>query len=344
MKISTGRLRAWAAPAKALVWSGMALCGALTLVAAPLTATAQAQGYPARAVKIVVPFTAGQGSDILARAMGEKLSKMWNQSVVVENRAGANGAIALEAVGKSAPDGLTLLLSSNSPLVINPNLYKKLSYNVERDLKPVIMIATTDVMFVTNLQLPVTNLRELVAHLKSNPGKYSYGSPGTGSTSHLTMEIFKKVAGVDLVHVPYKGSAPALTDLIGGSIQLMADALPSAMPHVRSGRVRAISLTGTKRSGIVTELATAADAGITELPAGGWYGILAPAGTDNAIVNKLYEDFNTVLNMPDIQARLRDQGLESRDIMNPARFANFMKIETAYWGRMTRNIGLYQSE
>ena len=306
--------------------------------------SALAQAWPAKPVRIVVPFTVGQGSDILARAMGEKVAKIWNQSVIVENRAGANGAIALDAVAKSPADGLSVLLTSNSPLVINPNMYKKLSYNVERDFKPVIFLAFADVMLVANLQFPATNLREVVAHLKANPKKYSFGWPGTGSTSHLTMEIFKKVAGVDLVHAPYKGSAPALTDLIGGSIQLMFDAIPSAMPHVKSGRIRAIAMAGTKRSSLAGDIPAAGEAGITDLPSGGWYGVLLPAGTDNAIANKLYEDLHAVVSMPDIAQRAAEQGLDTRETMNPARFAEFIRRETAYWEKMTRSLGIYQAE
>ncbi len=321
------------------------LCARLlaVLVAGALS-TAQAQSYPARPVRLIVPFTVGQGSDILARAMAEKLTKMWNQTVIVENRAGANGAIALETVAKSAADGLTLLFTSNSPLVINPNLYKKLPYNVERDFKPVIMLATADILFVTNLQFPATTLSEVVAHLRANPHKYSYGSPGTGSTSNLAMEVFKKVMGVDLVHVPYKGSAPAMTDLIGGSIQIMLDAIPSAMPHVKSGRIRAIAMGGSKRSALAPGIPAAAESGVNDVPAGGWYGVLVPTGTDPAIITKLYEDLRTVITMPDISQRAQDQGMDSRETFNPARFTEFLKSETAYWEKMTHSLGMYQAE
>lgn len=300
--------------------------------------------FPSRPVRLIIPFAAGQGSDLLARALSDRLSKAWGQPVVVENRPGGNGAIALQEVGKSAPDGHTLLLTSNSPVVINPNLYKKLPYDVARDFKPITMMALTDMVLVVHPGFAGRTWKEVAATIKANPKRFSYASPGTGSTSNLCMEIFKQEIGGDVVHVPYKGSAPAMVDLMSGNLQLMIDALPSALPHIRSGRVRAIGLTGTKPSSLAPEIPTSADSGLKHLPSGAWYGILAQGGTSDATVNAIHAQLRDILAQPDMQQRIRDQGLENTATIPPAQFAEFIVRDTRYWEQSTRRLGIFHSE
>jgi len=318
------------------------LCLAAGLAVHPVHAD---QAFPNKRVRVIVPFPPGQGSDILARAIGDKLAQKWGQPVVVENRAGANGAIALQDVARAEGDGHTLLVTSNSPVVINPSLYKHLPYDVKRDFQPIALLAGTDMLMVVNAQFPAATLAEVIAQLKANPGKFSYGSPGTGSTSNLSMEVFKKLAGVDVVHVPYKGSAPALTDLIGGSIKLMIDALPSAMPQVKSGRVRAIAITSSDTpSTIMPDVPLASRSGLTGLPGRAWYGMLAPKSTPPAAAARIVADVQAVLRMPEIVAKLPQLGLEAVEPMTPEEFGRFLDKETAYWVDATRRTGMYQIE
>ena len=312
---------------------------------AGLPAEGADRAFPDKRVRVIVPFPPGQGSDVLARAIGDKLGQKWGQPVVVENRAGANGAIALQEVARATGDGHTLLVTSNSPVVINPSLYKQLPYDVGLDFRPVTLLAATDMLMVVNAQFPATTLPEVITHLKAHPGEYSYGSPGTGSTSHLSMEIFKQLAGVDVVHAPYKGSAPALTDLIGGSIKLMIDAMPSALPQVKAGRVRAIAITSNDEpSTIMPEVPLASAAGLKGLPGRAWYGMLAPKATPTDIIDKIAADVESVLRSPEIAAKLPQLGLEPVKPMTPAEFGRFLDKEMAYWVDATRRTGMYQVE
>ena len=324
-----------------LIWVMSCMTAALCLMA---PAHAQTLKYPSKPVRVLVPFAPGQGSDTLARVVGERLSALWGQPVLVENRSGANGSLAAQEVARSPADGHTLLLTSNSPVVINPNIYRKLGYNVARDLKAVTLLATTDLALAVTPALPAKNANELIAYLRANPGKLSYGSPGVGSTSHLSMEAFKQAAGVDLVHVPYKGSSPAMTDLMGGNIQLMMDALPSTLQNMKAGRIRVLAVLGSRPSSFAPEIPTLASTGITGLPAGGWYGVFTPAGVDAAIVTKLFEDLKQVMAQPEVEARLRSLYLEPVTPITPARFNEFIQQETAGWEKTTRALGLYQTE
>lgn len=330
---------------KPLLSALLALAAALPAALTGASAHASSAPYPTKPVRIVIPFAPGQGSDILARAIGERLTKAWGQPVVVENRAGANGAIALQDVARSAPDGYTILLTSNSPIVINPSLYKKLPYDVGRDFVPVALLAATDMVMVVTDKFPARNLQEVITELKAHPDKYSYGSPGTGSTSHLSMEVFKRTAGVKITHVPYKGSAPAFTDLIGGSTQLMIDAMPSSLPQVKGGRVRAIAITSSDvPSTIAPDIPTASSAGVAGLPERPWYGVFAPRATDPDIVAKIRTDLLAAMKSPEIHGRMAELGLEAVPPLGAAEFADFLKEHTDYWNQATRKIGMYQTE
>jgi tripartite-type tricarboxylate transporter receptor subunit TctC len=301
--------------------------------------------YPARPVKVLVPFAPGQGSDVLARALSDKLSRLWEQPVIVENRSGANGTLAAQELARSSPDGHTLLLTSNSPIVINPNLYRKLPYSVENDFKSVALLATTELALVVTPSLPVRTVGELLAYARANPGKLSYGSPGAGSTSHLLMEAFKHEFELSMVHAPYKGSAPAMTDLMTGTIQLMMDGLPSSLPHVKSGRIRPLAVSGKTESQYMPGVPTLAASGVRTLPtAGGWYGLFVPTAVDAAVVQKLNADFASVMAQPDLLMRLKSLFLEGVPAMSPQQFSQFVRSDTAQWEAATRALGLYRTE
>jgi tripartite-type tricarboxylate transporter receptor subunit TctC len=315
----------------AAVWSG-----ALALPAAAST-------FPQKPVRLVTPFAPGQGSDILARVLGERLTRKWGQSVYVENRSGANGSLALREASRNGDGGHTLLITSNSPVVINPSLYKDLSYDVGRDLKPLLLLSTTDVALFATSGLPARNLDELIALLKKEPGKYSYGSIGTGSTSHLAMETFKRAAGVDLVHVPYRGSSLAMTDLIAGNVQLMFDGLPSSLPHAKAGRIRALAVSGPRDSRFLPGVPGLGRAGLAGTPPGGWYGALASSSIDDALAARLNADLRAVLQEPGIAEKLTELAMDPVEPMSNAQFAAFIDKEQRYWKDVTQSLGIYQS-
>lgn len=321
------------------------LCSAGAVALAGLAGTAaRADTYPQRTVRFVIPFTPGQGSDVIGRVMSERIAPVWRQTVLVDNRPGANGALAVSEVTRSAPDGHTVLVTSNSPIVINPNLYKRLAYNPAADLKAVTLAGMVELAIVVHPQVPARTLPELVALLKANPNKYSFGSPGVGSTSHMTMELLMRLTGAQLTHVPYKGSGPAMTDLMGGQIQLMADALPSAMANIQAGRIRAVATTGLRSSSVLPDIPTAISQGVNGLPVGGWYGFFVPVATPTAVVDKLDADLRQVIYAPEFQARMRALGIAAVPPGTPAEFAEFVRQDTAFWERTTRQLNLYQTE
>jgi tripartite-type tricarboxylate transporter receptor subunit TctC len=324
--------RAWLRSAGAVALAGLA------------GTAARADTYPHRTVRFVSPFTPGQGSDVIGRVMSERIAPVWRQTVLVDNRPGANGALAVSEVTRSTPDGHTVLVTSNSPIVINPNLYKKLAYNPAADLKAVTLAGMVELAIVVHPQVPARTLPELVALLKANPNKYSFGSPGVGSTSHMTMELLMRLTGAQLTHVPYKGSGPAMTDLMGGQIQLMADALPSAMANIQGGRIRAVATTGVRSSSVLPDIPTAISQGVNGLPVGGWYGFFVPVATPTAVVDKLDADLRQVIYAPEFQARMRALGIAAVPPGTPAEFAEFVRQDTAFWERTTRQLNLYQTE
>jgi tripartite-type tricarboxylate transporter receptor subunit TctC len=324
--------RAWLRSAGAVALAGLA------------GTAARADTYPHRTVRFVIPFTPGQGSDVIGRVMSERIAPVWRQTVLVDNRPGANGALAVSEVTRSTPDGHTVLVTSNSPIVINPNLYKKLAYNPAADLKAVTLAGMVELAIVVHPQVPARTLPELVALLKANPNKYSFGSPGVGSTSHMTMELLMRLTGAQLTHVPYKGSGPAMTDLMGGQIQLMADALPSAMANIQAGRIRAVATTGLRSSSVLPDIPTAISQGVNGLPVGGWYGFFVPVATPTAVVDKLDADLRQVIYAPEFQARMRALGIAAVPPGTPAEFAEFVRQDTAFWERTTRQLNLYQTE
>jgi len=296
------------------------------------------QGFPAKPVRFVVGFTPGGPSDILARALGQKLAERWSQQVVVDNRPGAGGNLAAEAVAKSAPDGYTWLLGNNSILATNQSLYRSLSYDPVRDFAPVALVAIQPNILVVHPSLPVSSVAELIRFSKANPGKLNYASSGSGAAAHLAGELFKAMAGVDLVHVPYRGAQPALTDVMAGQVQMMFATSASVIPYVKAGRLRALAVTTAQRSATVPELPTVAEAGVPGFEATTWHGVVVPAGTAAAVIIRLNEEINLVLNEKDLKDRLTALGAEVAT-GTPKQFADYIARETPKWAKVVKDSG-----
>ena len=269
-----------------------------------------AQTYPNKPIRIVVPYAPGGTTSILTRAVGQKLTDAWGQSIIVDNRGGAAGGIGTEAVARAAPDGYTLLLGTVGTFGINSAVYTKLSYDPVKDFAPVGMLATSANMLLVHPSVPVTSVKELIALAKSKPNSLNYGSSGSGSTSHLSGEMFKSMAGINMTHVPYKGGAPMMADLLGGQLEVMFDQVPAVLPHVKSGRARALAVTTAQRSAAAPDVPTMAEAGVPGYEMAVWYGLLAPAATPRDIVAKLNAELAKVLNQPDFKQQMLAQGAE----------------------------------
>jgi len=298
-----------------------------------------AQQYPAKPIRLLVPSTPGGSVDTLARSIGPKLSERWGQQVVVENRAGAGGAIAAEATAKSPPDGYTLMLGTIASLAANLSLQKKLSYDPVRDFAPVTLVATQNLMLLIHPSVPAKSVKELVRFAKSQPGKLTFGSAGNGTGSHLSGELFKQLAGVDIVHIPYKGVAPGLVDLIAGQISINIPSILSALPHAQSGRARALAVTGSTRTRAAPELPTMQQAGIKGYESMTWYGIVAPIGTPPEVVNKLSAEVAAILRQPDTHERLSKEGADPVG-SSPQEFSRFIQSEIEKWRKVIRAAGI----
>jgi tripartite-type tricarboxylate transporter receptor subunit TctC len=273
-----------------------------------MAGAALAQAFPAKPVRLIVPYPPGGGTDIIGRSLAQFMSESMGQPVIVDNRPGANGAVGTDLVAKSPPDGYTMGLAGSSTHVLNPLLYK-LSYDPVKDFAPLGVVATTNFVILVNPQSPHTTLRDLLAWLKANPGKASYASFGNASAGHLAAEVFRSMAGVDMVHVPYKGSAPGQADLMAGQVELMFSDM-SGMPHVKSGKLRALAMTGAKRSISFPEIPTVAEAGVPGYDVSGWFAVYAPAGTPKPIVDRLNRELGKALAVPDVRNRLIGLALE----------------------------------
>lgn len=314
---------------KRRTWCALALISAFTAV--------QAQGFPERPISIVVPFPPGGTTDILARQIAEKMTRDLKTTVIVENRPGAGGNTGAELVARAKPDGYTVLLSAAGPLSINQHLYSKLNYNPIRDFAPVSLIASVPIMLVTHPQRPFQTVAELIAYAKANPGKLSYASQGNGTTSHLTMELLKTHAGIDLVHVPYRGSSPATNDLVGGQIDLMFDNSPSTLPFVQSKRMRALGVASANRVKGMESLPTIAET-VSGFESTAWFGVVAPAGTPEAVVNTLNRSINAALAQADLKERMAVSGV---DLLggSPSEMTRFMAMESKKWAEVVKLSG-----
>jgi tripartite-type tricarboxylate transporter receptor subunit TctC len=300
---------------------------------------ALAQTWPNRPVRLLVPFAAGAGiNDIMARLVGQYLGAGLGQPVVIENRAGAGGIAGTEAAAKAAPDGYTLLMT-NVSLVTSAYLYSKLSYDPQKDFVPVTLVATSPLILVVHPSVAARSLQELVALAKANPGRLNFGSGGVGSTPHLSAELFKSAAGIDAVHVPYKGGAPALNDLIGGQLSFMIENMPGTMPFVKQGKLRALAITSAQRSPLEPALPTMAESGVPGYEVVGWQGVFAPAGTPPEIVARLQGEVGKVLRLAEVRERLAALGAEPVG-STPEEFGAFFRTEMARWGRIIREKGI----
>ncbi len=314
---------------------------ALLVPLCALTAwSAHAQStWPAREVKIIIGFSAGGTTDIITRTLAPELTKLWGQPIVIENRTGAGGNIGAEMVAKSKPDGYTLFMGSVGPLAVNASLYKSMPFDNLKDLAPVSFVADVPNMLVYNPKaMPATSFKEFIALLKANPGKYFYGSTGSGTTSHLSGELLRAQAGVDITHVPYKG-AVALNDVLAGeSVHFMFATIPSAIQHVRAGKLRAVAVTSLRRSGGIPDVPTVSESGYPGFDASSWFGLVGPAGLPHEIALKISADIARVLKQPEMRERFISQGADPVG-STPEEFGNHMKNETAKWARLVKSSG-----
>jgi tripartite-type tricarboxylate transporter receptor subunit TctC len=307
----------------------------MVLLSAPM---AYAQGYPNKPIRLIVPYAPGGATDIIGRAAAAEISKTIGQQVVIENRPGAGGNLGAEMVARAAPDGYTMVVSPSSLHGITPFLYSKLNYDPNKDLAPVIVLGAFANVLVVNPGVKANSVSELIAMIKSQPGKVSYASSGSGSTIHLSGEMFKHMLKLDIEHIPYKGSAPALTDLMGGQVQLMFDNIPSAIPHIRSGKLRALATTGSKRSASLPDLPTMIEAGLPGYESTAWFGLAFPAGTPKEIVAKMNAEGVKATKSPDFIKRMNDLGY---DIVggSPDLMSSMIQDELKRWGPVVKASG-----
>ncbi|MDS1139173.1 tripartite tricarboxylate transporter substrate binding protein [Pusillimonas sp. SM2304] len=307
----------------ALLCSAAAVCGA--------TAAVAGENYPAQPIKLIVPFPPGGPTDALARRLGEKLAQPLGQTVIVENKAGAGGNIGSEFVANAKPDGYTILFGTSGPLAINISLYKKLGYDPRRSFEPIVRIGHLPNILVVNPQVPASNLKELIAYGKANPDKLSFASSGNGASSHLAGVLFNEMAGTHVLHIPYRGTGPALNDLIGGQVSMAFTDILTALPHVKSGGLRAIGLASADRSAALPDLPTLSEQGLSGYDVSVFFGIVAPKGTPPAVVEKLNAAFNQAMADPSIRETLAHQGIVRADDTTPQGLATFINSEVDKW-------------
>jgi len=314
----------------------IAVLSIVALLASTMAAIAQPTAYPTKPIRIVVAYTPAGATDILARTIGQKLTEAWGQAVIIDNRPGANGNIGTEYAAKATPDGYTLLMVTAGTHGINPGLYRKLGFDAVKDFAPVSLVAMVPNVFVVNNAVPSKDLKEFIAYAKANQGKLNYGSPGNGSTAHLSMELFKSMTGIQMVHVPYKGSAGVLADLIGGQIVVTMDNMPPYVPQVKAGKIRALAVSPARRSPALPDVPTVAEAGVPGYDSGAWFGLVAPANTPKDLVAKLSRETARILKLPDVSARLADLGAEAVG-STPEQFSAHIKAEIAKWAKVIRD-------
>lgn len=312
------------------------LFGAFALALASSLAAAQA--YPSKPIKLIVPFPGGSTPDIVGRTLAQKLSDAWGQPVVVDNKTGAGGNIGTAEAAKAEPDGYTLVIGINGPVAVNKALYKSLPYDPEKDLKPISLLAVGAQMLTVHPSVPASNLREFVEHVRANPGKLSYGSVGAGSGSHLTMELLKSQAKLDMVHVPYRGFPPVVQDLLSGNIQATFAIIPAVLPNVKAGKLKGLAVTSEERSPLAPDVATVAEQGFPRFDATVWIGLLAPAGLPPEVLAKIAGETQKAMADPEVRKRLSSQGFEVVG-GTPEQFERFIKSETEKWTGIVKLTG-----
>jgi tripartite-type tricarboxylate transporter receptor subunit TctC len=312
-----------------------ALLAAALVLACP---AAHAQSYPAKAITLVIPFAAGGSNDIVGRAIGKKLTEAWGQPVVVENRSGAGGLIGSADVAAAAPDGYTLLLIS-STFTINPAIRKRMPFDTTKDFTPVAFIAHSPLLFVASKDLPVKSAKDLLALARSKPGQITYASAGPGSINQIAAELISLSAGIKLTHVPYRGGAPALNDLIGGHVDVYVSSLPQVLQLAQNGQARALAVTSVKRTALLPDVPTLDEAGISGFDLSSWWGIVGPAGMPADVVNALNAEIGKMLNSPELSTFLSNEGAEA-EAMTPQQFGNLMRLETERWTKVAHEANI----
>jgi tripartite-type tricarboxylate transporter receptor subunit TctC len=320
------------------VTPGLARFLVATMALGLLAGGAQAQTYPSKPIRLVVPFPPGGTTDILARTVGQKMTENWGQPVVIDNRPGAGGNIGSDLVAKAAPDGYTLLMATISTHAINVSLYKNLPFDSVRDFAPVSRIGTLPNILIVHPSVPVKSVKELIELAKSKPGELNFASSGVGTSLHLSGELFNSMAGVKLVHIPYKGSSPALADLLGGQVKIMFDNLPSALPHVKAGKLKPLAVTSAKRATVLPEVPTVIESGLPGFEVTSWFAIFVPAKTPTEIVAKLNGEIVKILNSGDVKEKLAQIGVDPAPT-TPEALAAFAKAETEKWGKVVKATG-----
>jgi len=323
----------------ATLMSGFRAAAVALGIALALGSGAFAQDYPTKPIKIFVPAPAGGGTDILGRMVGEGISKALGQPVIIENRGGGSGMIAADMVLKSPADGYTLFMVYSGVLTVNQALFPNITYDPVKDFAPVAIFADVPNVLIVHNSLPVKSVAELVKLAKAKPGSLNYASSGNGVSNHLAMEQFKQLAGIDMVHVPYKGGAPAMTDLLGGQVQLMFNNLVEVIPHLKGGKIRALAVATPKRTPVLPDLPTVAESGVPGYEMQLWYGLVAPAGTPPAIVNKLNEVVHKMQEQTQVKAKLYTMGADPVS-MSPAEFGALIKREGEKWSRVVKQAGI----
>ncbi len=322
----------------------LAVVIAALLTACSVMPTARADDYPARPITLVVPYTPGGSTEILARIVGQKLGEKLGKSVVVEMKPGAGTVIGATAVAQAPPDGYTLLMATPTPMAINVTVHKSLPYDPASDFVPLAMVASAPFLLLVNPELPVHSVKELIAYAKANPGKLSYGSGGVGAPHHLYMELFKSMTGTQMTHVPYKGSLPALTDLVGGQIQLMFCDIPPAAGMIAAHKVRVLGVSTAERVAAYPDVPTVAEAGVPGFAVAGWFMIVAPAKTPRPIVDKLHDALIAVMGAPEIKARIDQLSLVPLPTPSIADMQSFVRSEIARWGKIVQEAGIAGTE
>lgn len=316
-----------------------AVHAALAVALALVAALAAAQGYPAKPVRFIVPYPPGGNTDVLARLIGQKLAESWGQQVIMDNRGGAAGTVGADLAAKAPPDGYTIVMGTFGNMLVANSLYKKLAYEPLRDFAPVVLVANPPGLLVVHPSLPVKDVRQLIALAKANPGKLNYASSGSGAWNHLFGELFKSMAKVTITHVPYRGGAPAVTDLLGGHVEVMFAPFPPALPQIKARKLRVLAVTTGKRSGLLPEVPTITENGLPGYEAEGWFAVLAPAKTPQPIVAQLNKEINRILRLPDVKAALAADGAEPAG-GTPEQLAQSIRKNQEKWDRIIRALNI----
>ena len=317
----------------------MAAIAAAGAMGAATTDTSAAE-FPVRPLRILTPFSAGSVTDIIARPLAARLTEAWGQPVVVDNRAGAGGSLAAEIVAKATPDGHTLLIGATGPNTVNPSLIKNIAYDSQRAFAPISLTAVNNLLLTAPLSLPVKSVRELIDLGRAKPGQLRFASSGTGSSPHLAGELFKAMAGIDMVHVPYKGSPQYLVDLLAGRIDLVIGAAGGVLPHIKSGRVRLLGISASQRDPLMPDIPTISEAGVPGFEVIGWYGLLTTAGTPASVVKKLHSEVLRILAMPEVKSIYLNAGLEATASNSPGEFAAYIVSEREKWAKVIKAAGI----